>query len=210
MYASKKNSIFNSIMKYLINIGGLISFLAVILSFSLNSVSDIKVYKNLKEALQSPDEVTHLKLVRKKYREFPLEILKLKNLTHLDLSKNRMDSIPNVIKSLVNLEELKIKSNNFTQFPEALCQLSSLKKLSLAENSIENIPNGISEMRNLVELDLYRNSVSSISSEIKNLYSLKRLDLRMIELNDEKQERIRALLPNTKVLLTEPCNCATY
>lgn len=209
MFASNKNILY-SLMKYLINIGVLTFFLAVLLSFSVNTRNDIKVYKSLQEALQNPNEVTHLKLVRKKFREFPIEILKLKNLTHLDLSKNRIDSIPNSIKALLNLEELKLKSNNFTQFPEALCLLLSLKKLSLAENSIENIPSGISDMKNLMELDLYRNSISSISSEIKNLDSLKRLDLRMIELNDEKQERIRALLPNTKVMLTEPCNCATY
>jgi Leucine-rich repeat (LRR) protein len=205
----KKYSIFNSIMKHLINIGVLTFVLAVLLSFSGNTRNDIKVFKNLKEALENPDEVTHLKLVRKRFREFPIEILKLKNLTHLDLSKNKIDSIPSSIKTLLSLEELKLKSNNFTQFPDALCQLSSLKKLSLAENEIENIPSGISDMKNLELLDLYRNSITYISSEIKKLEKLKRLDLRMIEMNNEKQEIIRAMLPNTRVMLTEPCNCAT-
>ncbi|MDA8901524.1 MAG: leucine-rich repeat domain-containing protein [Flavobacteriales bacterium] len=167
------------------------------------------IYKSMEEAMKTPDEVTHLKLIRKKFKVFPKEILNFKNLEYLDLSKNKIDSLPNEFYSLVNLNTLVIKSNRFKEFPEAICSMKRLKKISFADNEITSIPSYIAGLDSLEELDLFRNSVEDVSIKISKLLNLKKLDLRMIEISKDEQNRIEMLVPNCKVLMTEPCNCST-
>lgn len=177
-------------------------------SFMLLSENPI-VFKSIDEAMKTPNEVTHLKLIRKKIKEFPKEILNFKNLEYLDLSKNKLDSLPTEFSSLSNLHTLIIKSNNFQEFPEAISSMKRLKKISFADNEITSIPSYVSGIDSLEELDLFRNSIEDVSIEISKLLNLKKLDLRMIEITKDEQRRIQMLVPNAKVLMTEPCNCAT-
>jgi len=168
----------------------------------------VYVFKDLKEALKTPEKVTHLKLIKKKYTKFPLGILKFTNLKSLDLSKNELDSIPKEISQLINLEVLKLNKNNFIWFPLEICTLNSLEELSLNNNELENIPKEIVNLDNLIKLDLWSNNITKFPEELTQLVKLKTLDLRMIEIPEKKQYELKEMLPQVKVYMSNSCNCA--
>jgi Leucine-rich repeat (LRR) protein len=60
--------------------------------------------------------------------------------------------------------------------PDSIGQLKNLKSLDLSNNKIEKLPGSIQELKNLKEFYIYDNNLSS----------------------DEK-EKIKRLLPNTKI-----------
>ena len=183
-------------------------FLAGLFSCSVyDNGQKVIVYKDLKEALKTPDEVLFLKLTRKKYSKFPMDILKFKNLKSLDLSKNKLDSIPVEISQLSKLEELKLNKNKFVFFPVEICELNSLEKLGLNNNDLENIPKEIANLDNLVYLDLWSNLITDFPVELKQLVKLKRLDLRMINISEEKQYELKKMLPKVKIFMSNSCNC---
>ena len=196
-------------MKKICYILSVIVLTGMLVSSFITSSANPTVFKSIEEAMKTPDEVTHLKLVRKRFKEFPKEILNFKNLRYLDLSKNKIDSLPLEFSSLSNLNTLVIKSNRFEEFPKEICTMKSLKKISFADNVITSIPSYIIGLDSLEDLDLFRNSIEDVSIEISKLPNLVKLDLRMIEISKDEQQRIKALVPNCKVLMTEPCNCAT-
>src|SRR5688572_19847800 len=63
-------------------------------------------YKDHAEALKNPDDVIKLTLRKKKYKEFPKEIFKFRNLQYLDLSKNSIRELPDSIVTFPYLQYL--------------------------------------------------------------------------------------------------------
>jgi predicted HAD superfamily phosphohydrolase YqeG len=72
---------------------------------------------------------------------------------------------------------------------------------------IKNIPDQIKDLRQLKYLDMWSNNLSKISENIKLLTKLEELDLRVIMLSNKEKNRIKNLLPNTKVHFSNSCNC---
>ena len=66
-----------------------------------------KVFTDLQEALRQPDSVFRLDLSRDRLKEFPLEILQLKQLRELNLSHNKIVQLPETISMLTNLQSLQ-------------------------------------------------------------------------------------------------------
>ena len=165
------------------------------------------VYNNLQEALQNPDKVYRLNLKGKKLKSFPMDILKFKNLQELDLSKNKLDSLPEEIGTLSNLQVLDISSNNLEYLPNEIGKLKNLKKLAAGKNEILAIPKQIGMLENLEILDLWSNQISIFPEELGKLQKLRWMDLRVIEIEDNKQEHLHQLLPNTIIHFSPSCHC---
>lgn len=174
-----------------------------------SQLSAVPVYNNLDQALQNPDKVYRLNLSKKKLKTFPIEILKLKNLQELNLSKNKIDSLPNRIGTLTRLQILNVSGNKLVKLPDSIGELKNLKKLIASRNSLHALPKRIGDLENLEVLDLWENDLSVFPEEMNKLKKLRWLDLRVILLNDEDQERIRKLLPNTKIFFSPSCKCVT-
>lgn len=97
---------------------------------------EYKVYKSLKKALKHKSQVKILHLHDKQLKEFPIEILKLKELKILSLYKNELTEIPSSIDQLKNLERLELMKNNLSSLPESMVNLKKLKKINLAYNGM--------------------------------------------------------------------------
>jgi Leucine-rich repeat (LRR) protein len=118
-----------------------------------------------------------------------------------------LTAISSKISYLNNLEHLELSRNNFSKFPEEITELSRLETLIISRNTIENLPKSISKLKELKKLDLWSNEIEKIPFEITELKKLKELDLRVIQFNDEEQQMVLDLLPNTKVYFSKSCNC---
>lgn len=166
-----------------------------------------KIFTNLQQALQYPDSVFRLDLSRKRLKEFPPEILKLKQLRELNLSHNKLELLPETISMLPYLQFLYANNNKLVELPSSIGNLTLLQKLELNRNVIEKLPPEIGKLNNLEELSLWDNELGDVPDEVRNLGSLKIFELRGILFTDEQQRRIHELLPYTKLLFSPSCNC---
>jgi len=139
---------------------------------------------SLTEAMANKDSVTTLILKKQKIKDFPTEILTLKNLQRLDISHNYIKEIP---KQIANLENLHY--------------------LNLAQNLLSSLPKEMSAM-SLDTLILWDNGIREFDESFKNL-NLKYLDLRAIQMTRSEQKAIKKLFPNTRIRKDHPCNCAS-
>jgi len=79
--------------------------------------------------------------------------------------------------------------------------------LNCNQNDLDALPPQIGNLENLQILDLWSNNFQEYPTTLGGLKSLKVLDLRVIEINDKEQAKIRAMLPNAKVYMSESCGC---
>jgi len=172
-----------------------------------DALDTIYIYENLEEALKYPDSVQKLVLKKRKFTEFPIEILQFKQLNYLDLGKNKLEEIPAKISELKFLQYLSFSKNRLTDWPVGVCELKNLRTLVINQNEMYNIHPCVKNLENLVYLDLWSNELESFPEELKELHKLEELDLRAILINKEKQRWLKGLLPGAKVHLSPPCNC---
>src|ERR1035437_2244363 len=102
------------------------SFLITSFSFGQSNSEDIDdigkkpVYTNLSKALRNSDKVYKLNLSNKGLTEFPVEILKLKELRYLILDSNQITNIPSQINDLQKLKYLSLSNNTIQELPSSL------------------------------------------------------------------------------------------
>ncbi|MDD5571702.1 MAG: leucine-rich repeat domain-containing protein [Bacteroidales bacterium] len=173
-------------------------------SLNLNSYDE---YVTLEEALKHPDSVYKLVLKRKGYKDFPMEILKFKNLLVLNLRNNRISEIPPEIAELKELRVLNLSKNKLTELSSSVCKLKKLIALNASENQIETVSRDIQLLQNLQFWDMWGNSLNSLPIEVRNLKRLRFLDLRVISIDDDHQKNIESLLPQARVEFSFNCNC---
>lgn len=104
------------------------------------------IYTSLEEAgLANPDSVIYLELRSKGYIDFPVEILKYKNLEIIDLGTLYFNDVPELLnkKQLNKLERLKKK-----------CNCNEPRSIEFNPNHIKKVPHGICELRKLRHLSL--------------------------------------------------------
>jgi internalin A len=123
------------------------------------------------------DKITKLSLYGQQLKEFPPEIIELKNLTDLFLGDNRFSDLPSSISKLKNLTSLSFSSNQFSDLPTSIVKLKNLIWLSLAVNQLSDLPSEIGELQNLTSLYLQSNQLSDLPSEIGELQNLTSLYL---------------------------------
>ena len=171
------------------------------------ALDTMKVYRSLDKALKEPEKVYILDLNKEKLKDFPLEILQLKNLNVLLLQKNKFKEIPDTIQNLTYLQELDLSRNKLTEIPVGITKLQHLKSLTLNRNQIEALPPEFGNLSELQYLDMWSNNLSEFPRELSKLEKLKTFDLRVISYNSDEQKYIQKLLPETEILFSNSCNC---
>ncbi|RME15085.1 MAG: leucine-rich repeat domain-containing protein [Bacteroidetes bacterium] len=172
------------------------------------SLASAKEYNNLDSALKQPDKVYKLVLRKQKLKSFPQEIFLLKNLQYLDISKNNIKKIPDNIHQLKYLQYFSCSKCKLSKIPESIGQLEHLYYLNLNQNDIDSLPESIGNLKKLRILDLWDNNLSYFPYSMNHLENLKIMDVRSILLNEQQQNYIQSLLPNTKIYFSPPCRCS--
>ena len=169
------------------------------------------LFKSIEDAMERhPDSVHRLKL-RKKFSEFPEEILKFRNLNELILIKNNLVEVPDEIMDLQNLQILKVIQNKIDHIPVGICSLPNLRELNLSQNEIVAIPIEIGNLKKVEVVDISYNNIEVYPDELGNLKSLRKLQLVGMLMSYEEQSRIKKLIkkiPGARVFMSPPCNCS--
>lgn len=174
---------------------------------SKESLDTCKVFKTIESAKKNPKAVYILDLSKRKLHSIPKEIALFENLQVLKLSKNKLSEIDSSISFPLFLQEINLSRNKLKLIPIKVFSMKNLKRLILNQNMITNISDEIIELQNLVYLDMWSNNLSGVTNNIKFLTKLETLDLRVIMFSNKEKDRIKSLLPNTKVHFSNSCNC---
>jgi Leucine-rich repeat (LRR) protein len=98
------------------------------------------------------------------------------------------------------LEEITEWSNRFgLGLPKTWKELQELKEIKARVKEITYIPEAIGNLSNLTSLYFDGNQITEIPEAIGNLSNLTELDFRDNQISDSEKEKIRRLLPNTKI-----------
>ncbi len=194
---------------------GILFFLIVVIAGEVNAqfldsaaLAEEPEYTDLSDALKNPDKVYKLNLRRQKLKEIPKDVFKLKNLQELNVSKNKLKNLPKKLDTLKNLEVINASANDIDTIYAEIGNCTQLKKLILNQNIIAHLPSTIGKLTNLIFLDMWGNEIQEFPNEISKLQNtLKVVDLRVINIQDDKQEEIVKLLPYTKFFFSLSCNC---
>lgn len=135
------------------------------------------------------------------YIKLPPLFSELNTLKKLNLDLTGTDTFDNLSMLPPNLTHLSKNESFLEVFPPLILELKHLKSLRLKENRLTEIPPEISRLKNLVHLDLSKNKLEDLPDEIAELKNLRFLQISENPLSEdeEKQERIRKLLPNTVI-----------
>ncbi|XP_077651595.1 leucine-rich repeat-containing protein 63 [Urocitellus parryii] len=96
-------------------------------------------------------------------------------LIYLNLSFNDLREFPIEILCLKNLQILKMRNNPIKEIPSEIQYLKFLRIFSIAFNYIHVLPNGLFSLAHLEELDISYNEITSIPNDIQKLRSLDKL-----------------------------------
>lgn len=171
------------------------------------SLDTITAYTSIDSAMKHPEQVIKLILRKQHLKEFPLEILKFKNLQYLDISKNTIKELPDSIDQLNQLQYFICVKTGLERLPKQIGKLSHLKLLNCSQNELEMLPPQIGNLQELKILDLWDNNLSDFPNTLTELNQLEVLDLRNILMSDELQNQIQAMLPKTKIYFSPSCKC---
>ncbi len=165
-------------------------------------------YTDLDEAMKNPADVVKLNLKRKKLKGFPKEVLEMKNLQYLDVSKNNIKELPDSIVTLNKLQYLLVSRTGLERLPVNIGRLKNLKHLNVNQNEISVLPYSIGDLENLEVADLWSNNLDYFPESMAKLKNLKWMDLRNILIPQEHQDNIQAMLPETVIHFSPPCQCS--
>jgi len=165
-------------------------------------------FTDLDSARRNPDAVVKLVLRKKKYKDFPMQILKFKNLQYLDLSKNSLKELPDSIITLKKLQYLIVSKNSLEALPNTIGGLKNLKYINVNQNEIGRLPYTFGNLENLEIADLWSNNLEYFPETLKQLTKLKTMDLRNILIPQIHQDNIQSMLPNTLIYFSPACKCS--
>lgn len=172
------------------------------------TLDTMQAFTSLEAGLKDPDKVIKLVLRKHKLKEFPMDIVKFKNLQYLDLGRNNLKALPPELGGLGSLQVLILSRNSIESLPYEIGQLKSLKILNVNQNELSSLPKTIGDLEKLEYLDLWSNNIDDFPDELKKLKLLKVMDLRVILINNANQKKIQSMLPNTKIFFSPDCKCA--
>jgi hypothetical protein len=172
---------------------------------AVSAVDKSKVYQDLGSALQNPGIVYRLNLIRPGGTVLP------------NLSTSTTSSVSTAagagsmaggtvqisaadIAKFVNLTELNLDDNNLTSIPPEIGTLKNLQALYLGRNDLTALPPEIENLSNLTLLSLFENKLTVLPQEICNLANLKTLGLTGNPIGASELARLKACLPNAKII----------
>ena len=167
-----------------------------------------KEYTDLADALRAPDSVIKLTLRKKKYKEFPRDIYKFKNLQYLDLSKNSIKELPDSLVQFKFLQYFSISKNGLERLPLNIGKIKTLKYINANQNNLTRLPYTFGDLENLEFADLWSNNLEEFPESLKNLKSLRSMDLRNILIPKVNQQNLENELPKATIYFSPPCNCS--
>lgn len=146
------------------------------------SQSEEYKYISIEEARTwNPEDVTAIRINKRRLTQLPSDLLSFPNLRALDVSKNRITEIPQDLNQLQKLETLILSKNRLETFPVVVCSMPNLKFLSVSDNSkITSIPPCIAYAVGLVYFDIFNTRITDFPIELARLVRLKTLDARGI------------------------------
>ena len=170
---------------------------------------DGRIYTSLEEALSASSPVYRLKLTKLPKRDsLPDELFRLTQLRELTVKGCRLCVVNQRIGELRYLQYLNLDHNKLLRLPNAIGRLTELHTLVISRNMIETLPDSIARLKQLAVIDAWDNPLYVLPESIKALKkTLKTLDLRQIPLTKWEYEEIEYLLPETKILFTDICEC---
>ena len=151
--------------------------------------------------------VVALDLTRRKLQTLPRDLVELSALRVLMLHKNRLNDLPAWLAEMKTIEVLLLDQNRFDAFPNVLLRMDQLETLSLGDNFIEEIPLDVDHMASLRHLALWGNLIGRYPASLGDLPNLRTLDLLHNDMTAEEQDLVSSMLPQVKVLMSEPCLC---
>jgi hypothetical protein len=151
--------------------------------------------------------VVALDLTRHKLQALPQGLVELTALRVLMLHKNRLSDLPLWLADMEALQVLLLDQNRFDAFPDVLLRMDQLETLSFGDNFIEEIPLDVDHMVSLRHLALWGNLIGRYPASLGDLPNLRTLDLLHNDMTAEEQELVSSMLPQVKVLMSEPCLC---
>ena len=177
------------------------------LFFSNASAQQTVTDRMLRKGKVVPGEVTRLKITSKS-DTLGNYLLRFPQIEALDLSRLRLKTLPAELFQLENLRELDISRNKINYLPPELGQLVQLRRLVINRNNIAYLPATIGQLRHLELIDAWSTYITELPLEIKALDTvLKTIDLRVIQMDEWKQEQMQQLLPHTEILFSPSCGC---
>ena len=170
---------------------------------------DGRIYTSLEEALSASGPVYRLKLTKLPKRDsLPDELFRLTQLRELTVKGCRLCVVNQRIGELRYLQYLNLDHNKLLRLPNAIGRLTELHTLVISRNMIETLPDSIARLKQLAVIDAWDNPLYVLPESIKALKkTLKTLDLRQIPLTKWEYEEMEYLLPETKILFTDICEC---
>ena len=189
--------------------------IALLLSVSLcqaqvlepDSLKKQKVYHSIEEGEDNPLAVYRLDLSKHKLTSLPDGIFQFPNLQELILDKNKLTSLPAELAQFPYLQILKASQNEIEIIPTAVIELKHLRVLDLGDNLISKIPDDIDHLGTLESLILWDNPVEYYPVSLGDLPALKYLDLLHNQISYDTLDRLKAALPDTRIITSEPCTC---
>lgn len=154
-----------------------------------------------------PDTIFALSVSKEKLISVPDQLAIFKNLKYLDLSKNKLSKLPDFLSDFEQLEFIDISKNDFETFPLVLTRIVTLKTIVANRNSFDRLPESIGYNQYLEYIDLWDTPVMNFPESFYLLPNLKKVDLSGIRYSLTFQEKLKARLPNTILVLDPPCDC---
>ncbi|WP_162266058.1 leucine-rich repeat domain-containing protein, partial [Leptospira weilii] len=96
-----------------------------------------------------------------------------------------------------------LSGNQLTTLPKEFGKLQSLRELNLSGNQLTTLPKEIGKLQSLRELNLSGNQLTTLPKEIGHLKNLQELYLDDIPAWRSQEEKIRKLLPQTRIIFDQ-------
>ncbi|MDX2301497.1 MAG: leucine-rich repeat domain-containing protein [Microscillaceae bacterium] len=163
-----------------------------------------KILLCLKHQFQYPlKQVKRLELAtyEQPIQDFIHHLALLENLECLDLARKELFTLPTSIFQLKKLRILNLRANQLRALPPDIKELQSLRHLNLSGNFLESLPQELGELAFLEFLTLTSNQINYLPESMAKLIQLRKLVLWGNPLSKFEIEKIKSLLPHTKVEL---------
>lgn len=131
--------------------------------------------------------------------KLPSTLVYLKNLKELNLENCILDSFPKLVFKLPGLKYLFLSNTNTHYITKHFERLEKLEVLVVENNHLQKIPYEVYKAKNLRILSLRNNKLTNLPESISELVNLTILDLRGNQIDKERIEELKLLLPGCEV-----------